>query len=511
MVIEIPNVGALVKERATVLSILQGIATEQQLKDVEAQLVRMLGFDPTTKEGLAEAGLPESGPAAAEFTDLGKGALWIVPVGDPAKLKTTLDQLVKSRAKIDATSEEKTEGGTITVHSRAWGEEKITFAAYTFAKGYAFIGLGRRGIDLVKAALVRKPEESATAHPEYTALTKQIGDRAIARALVPSADAMAAKMTEIAGKGPPSELAKALKSLGWSAQLEERAITVDGRFRFTEQGLERIRSVLKVADGAPKGVVEVQHAEAALVAQASGDLAALLTIVAPPGSPEAQDLDAAFADLKSQLGVDVRAQVVPQLTGHAAVAFGLGDLSAIEGGFHQILADPTSVLWSSIAVGVKSPDEIKKLGFFDQRIDPFLAARQLQRTNRTVGDKEVVVVRQGNQAIMDSFLDEGAWVFSNAPGETDRLIKNEVKAASDPLGGKGGVFVELRVPPVAKAARSLDIAKIAGGGAEAMFVRGMVDKALQILDRIDRFELRLEPAADGAFARARLTFVKPAK
>lgn len=517
MVIEIPNVGALVERREAVMSLLEGVATPQQITEAQSQLNRLLGFDPTTKEGLAAAGLPERGPAAVALSELGRSVLWIVPIGDREKLEATLEQLVKARAKIDATKQEQLDGRTMTVHSAAWGPDTFPVAAYVLDKSFAFVGLGRKGPELIKTALALDKDSTITSHPEYAPLAKAIGDEAVVRAIVPDAAEVAEGMSRaVTDLGAPGALAKSLRSVGWAAYFEERSVTAEGRFRFDEAGVKTINSVFKVEKKAPQGVLETQHQGAALVVQVAGDPQATLQMIAPRGSTAAVDLERAFASFKAETGVDVRDQLVPMLTGHASMVLGIGDLSNLQGGLQGFLANPAGVLWSLIALGVKSEEEVEKSGLTGGKLDGFLQRQQLSRDARKVGDREITVIQavrpSGEQGmIMESFLDDGAWIFANSAAETDRLIKDEAKAPSDPLDGKGGFFAELRLAAVGKAARSLDLSKLTGGGAEAMVIRSILDKALQVLDRLDRLEVRLEPAPDGAVARMRLTFAQAAK
>lgn len=513
MVVEIPDVGGLVARRAGLLALMDGVASKGEIEEVEATLKHVLGFDPSTKEGLAAAGLPEHGPAAIEIGDSGRSMVWIVPVRDREKLKKVVDDLIKARAKIDATKEEKAGEATIVVHASSWGSDTYPVASYAFARGFVFLGLGRTGPDQIKAALARKPEESILQHPEYTALAKAIGDTPLARAIVPSAQAMSERLARAVG-GAPNELTKALTSVGWALKLDGSASSIEGRFRFSDAGRAAIKKIAAVQGKPSAGVLAALNDEAALITELNVDLEALLALVAPPGSPEGTELDRELEQVKTEFGIDVRKQLLPQLTGHTGVAFGIGDLAALAGGMQALLQSPARVLWSTMAVGVRSSEEIKKLPPFSAEIDPILAGRGLAKSVRKSGEHEISVISLANPqagqdpVMMESYLHDSAWVFGNSPLITDRTLKGELKGPADPLSGASGLFAELRVQPLVKAARSVDISRM-GGGAEALLVRAMLGKILALLERIERVELKAHPDEDGAFAALTVTFAKP--
>ena len=61
------------------------------------------------------------------------------------------------------------------------------------------------------------------------------------------------------------------------------------------------------------------------------------------------------------------------------------------------------------------------------------------------------------------------------------------------------------------AARSLDIGRLAGSGAGALMMRTMVAKALLVLDRLNRLDVRVSGAPDGLALKARLQLAEPPK
>lgn len=513
MAIEIPDIGALAARRAAIVSKLEGIATKEQVDAALGEVKRLLTFDPTTPEGLEAAGLPKKGPAAVEVIDSGRGALWVVPVGNEEKLKATLAELTKSRLKVEETKEEKVEGVTITAYYGSFGPEKVVLMAQAFTKGFVLVGVGRTGLDAVKSALARKKEDSLVAHPEHGPLVSSLGD-VLVRALIPSGKETAAKLAA-ALQLPVDGLASQVTSVGWGLGFDEKAVAVQLRMRFDEAGRKTIATILPSRGAAPAGVRAIYSPDAVLTIAGAGDVTAMLAAIAPPGSEQARELDAAFERIKTEIGVDVRNQIIANMSGHGAIGMGIADVKMIAN-IRELMMNPARALWSTGAFGLKNVEPVKQLSLFGSTPDPQLTAKGLARTGRKVGEQEVSVLGVAeplpgqDPMLMETWVAGDAWVFSNAASRSDAIIAAQAKAPSDPLDGKSGLLVTAHVPPVTKALRTLDIDALAGGGAEAIMVRGFLTKALTMLDRIEKVEVRVEPSSDGVGAVGRLVFAPAA-
>src|SRR5688572_27891372 len=75
-VIEVPELGEVPTRWKQAIAYFEGIASERDQAELETQIRGVFGFDPLTKEGLANAGLHPSGGLAIEIADGGRGALW---------------------------------------------------------------------------------------------------------------------------------------------------------------------------------------------------------------------------------------------------------------------------------------------------------------------------------------------------------------------------------------------------------------------------------------------------
>lgn len=506
MAVEIPDLAALATRKAAIVAKLEGVATKEQVDLAVLELKRTLTFDPTTVEGLEAAGLPKKGAVAVEVIDSGRGALWVVPVGNKEKLQATLDELVKSRMRAEETKEEAVEGGKVKVHYGTFGPEKVVVGAHAFVSGFVLVGVGPKALDSVKGALARKKEDSLLLHPEYAPLVASLGEPMV-RALVPSGKETAAKLAA-AMDLPTDGLAASVTSVGWALALDDKALAVNLRMRFDEAGKKTIATILAPKGEAPAGVRAVYSPDAVFTLAATGDVDALIKTLAPPGSPTAAELDTAFARLKEELGVDMREQLAA-LTGHLAVAVGLADIKMIAN-IRELMMNPARAMWSTASTGMKAGAD--KAMLFGSAADPQLAARGLQRTTRKVGERDVAVLAMTtpmegqDPVLMEMWSSGAAWSVSNAAARTAVMIADEAKPHKDPLDGKPGLALTVQVLPVTKALRTLDIDALAGGGAEAMLVKGFLTKALTILDRLERLEVRGEPTTDGLGATARLVF-----
>jgi vacuolar-type H+-ATPase subunit F/Vma7 len=161
MAVEIPDLAALATRKAAIVAKLEGVATKEQVDLAVLELKRTLTFDPTTVEGLEAAGLPKKGAVAVEVIDSGRGALWVVPVGNKEKLQATLDELVKSRMRAEETKEEAVEGGKVKVHYGTFGPEKVVVGAHAFVSGFVLVGVGPKALDSVTQKVVDELESLA--------------------------------------------------------------------------------------------------------------------------------------------------------------------------------------------------------------------------------------------------------------------------------------------------------------------------------------------------------------
>ena len=507
IVVEIPDITAPTKKNALLRDRVEGIITKEQYDAAVGEVKRVLGFDPTTAEGLAAAGLPASGAVAGEIIEGGRGGFWVIPCADKAKLEKTITDVIKSRSNIDETKDEAIEGGKLLIFLSSWGTEKVPVAAFTIQKGYAFVGAGKKAAELVKQALVRKKEESLEALPAYASLVKSTVPDAVVRILVPQAKVI---MDRLGPDAPKEGFAAAVESTAWSITLDEKSLAVIGRVRFTPAVDKDVQAMFSAGGKVPPGVLATLSPEAVLTVLGAGDVTKFLAGVAPPSTQLGRDVENVFTAFKSDTGLDVRTQIIPAMSGHSAFAIGIGDLKGLSD-VRTFLMTPAKFLWSSTSLGLKSAEDGKKLSLMSKDLDPAFERRGLVREQRKLKDLDVEMVKlktplEGQDPLlMESAVVGGAWIITNTAGETERAMTAAATAGTDPLGGKGGAIVELRVAPLAAAIRAVDLAQLAGG-AEGMIIRTIVGRALALMDRLSKIEARIEPAGEGVLLSLRLNF-----
>ena len=506
-VFEVKSVGLLAERKTELRRVLSAAFPGGQLDALEAQVVRALGFDPTTPEGLATAGVPKKGALAVRVADHGKGALWVVPVDDPKKFGKTIATLAASRASIDS-DETKTIGKhPVRVFSTSWGTSTVPVAAVATSDGYGFVGAGRRAPELVAEALGLAKKDSILEHPEYRALDGALGQGFMARFIVPTATVSAAMLVnrDSLPKGGLADLAREMKSIGWGFDLSKNTVSVRGRVRVKESARDRVAKVLVTKGAAPKGVLGIGALDSLILVVVAGDPTALLAALAPPGSTARRRLTSAINPLNDSVGVDVEKDVLPKLSGHGALAVGVGDLNRLPN-IAALVRNPGLALWTASGFGLRESMDDMAAGMWTQ-LDPALQRRGLLRDARKIGDVPITVVGipdpaeptkvPAERVVLETFTAADTWVMANAAGRTEAVLKAIAKPPKDPLSGQGGLRARVDFAAAATALRSADLAKLAGSGMGALTVRAMAGKILTILDAFQDAVLHITAASDG--------------
>lgn len=492
-VVEIRDVRLLVRAREALARDYGAILTPADVDSLRQELTLTLGFDPSSDEGLTKAGLRAEGSIAIQISGGGRSALWALPIADAKAFGQTVQNAASARIGVSAVSVETTPHGPVTVLISKFGRDDVVVAAYATAKGVGLVGAGGAGRDLVTAALARKPEQSIASQPEYG---KQVGAlgadweaRIISatgsRAFTSALDIVKERVDVRLIAGHP--LLAMVKSSGLALDASKGSVRLKGTLRLDEQGLERSKQLFSVAPSS-KGVRAVDVRDAALILEVAAEPKALVDGMAPKGTPHREALDGFFARVKQDASTDLEAEVMPLLTGEAAVAFGVGDLSVIP--FRLLSQNPMAALWTAIAVGVKDEAAIAAI---EKRLDPGLAARSLQITTRNAAGKEVRNVgapspNGANVTLVESFTRDGALVFSNEPLMTNAIVVNEGR---DLLGGKPGLAVEVRFGVLARQLETFPV------GSLPPIFRLFAKKIIDAVRLLDGASLIVRPDAGG--------------
>src|SRR5688572_10207158 len=124
-VLEVRDVRTLVRLREAMTKEFSAFITPAQVDSLRQELALTLGFDPTSDEGLKNAGLRLEGSIVAQIEEGGRSALWVLPIEDASKFSKTVKDAATARIGANKTSTE----GEITVMQSEFGPELVTVAA----------------------------------------------------------------------------------------------------------------------------------------------------------------------------------------------------------------------------------------------------------------------------------------------------------------------------------------------------------------------------------------------
>ena len=505
-VFEVNDIGVLAKRHKQLLALTTGIITPAQLDGLKNQMTRWLGFDPTDAAKLKEAGLATEGRAVGSFGERGRDLLWILPVSDEAKFKTTVKAMVETRRRVDATKEEETKSGKITIYSTSWGNETLPVAAVVIKKGLGFVGMGPASSKLVTDAINLKAENSILQHPEYQALDKSLGESQIARLIVPTATVSASQA--LVGQAqallPDKKLIQVIKSLGWTFGWEKQKLTVQSRFRLDKKTIQDIQGVLKPIAPRSDIMKQINDSSSVLSVHATGNPQKLIELVTQPDTPIKKEYDALSAMVKTQLGIDLNKDVLSLLNGHAAASARLIDLSSVTN-LQAIMQNPAALARYSVAVGIKGKEWEKRLDAILLNFESQLESKGLSRTSKNERGLSVDTVSFNGQMIMESYISDNAWVLSNDDQQLKALIAKKKATVSGGLSNLGGVHATLNIVPLRTALEKVDVGRLSGSGLGGPMVRAAIAKVLQVLARFEKLDAKIEGAPDGVAFKASLS------
>lgn len=516
-VIEIRDLGALAKSKASLTKSLSGLMTVEQIEELEREATIILGFDPASDKGLEEAGLPKEGSIAGEIAAEGRGALWVVPVRDAAKFEKVIDRLARTRATVETTEKAKVDGQEITLLQASFGPEKIAVAAYTFIRGFALIGAGPDSMALITRALALDPKGAPDIlqNAEYAALDRALGTSGDVRLIIPAVAQTAKSALQALSQAGIPEIDRVLAAApdwkgakGGALQLSfgGRGVQLDGRVRLDESAIAKAKLALGQSAEAPKVVRALDFDDAVLFGWFSGNPQALITELAPPGSPLRAELDRALARGKQELDTDIEKEVLPLVSGHGAFAMGVGNLAGAD--LAAILESPARYLWTLVAIGSSDPQKLAELA---KRIDRTLEPRGFAISERKSGGAGVHVVGRAaaagapQEVLIESAALDRAVLLSNDAAATDRALAAtaDSKAKPIPLEGKAGMLFELRLASLTQKLETLNLYQL------PILYRTIVAKGLQMLHALERFSIALRPADDGVALQVRLQLSPP--
>lgn len=483
VVIELSDLARLPRVWATVEQRFAKVVPAEDRMKLRTELQRSLGFDPFSEEGLKAAGLPVSGPVVGHATD--RSAMWVIPVADPKLFEGTVTQLVEARA---VAEKAKAAFGDASgwLYTRSFGAEKATVAALVIRSGRGFLGVGPEAESMVGAALAQKAETALPASPDYRALVARLEGEGIVRAIFPRAGEELARTLKTARSQVPmaldEETAAGVKGAAWQLDLTSSGLGMQGRLRLEDEALEAARTLFDTDAPLPDSLRQLDLPGSVLYLLVNGNADGLIARFAPESSRARTRLRRLIASL----GLEEE-KVLEALTGQLAVVSGLGDLS--KANLQQLLRVPQRFAWSGIGIGVEDGSDI---GAVTDEMKAQLAEREFEVKEVKVGEQavsRVVSMDKGDFVLVDTFVRPGAIIYATEPAVTEGVLG--VAPGRDPLKGKAGVVLELRLGALARRLSTFDATRL------PLMFRSVASQGLEALAVFDRLRFVLVPTDEG--------------
>ena len=331
-VIELRDMGMLQQLRSTIALQFRSAISARELSRLQSELELMLGFDPTTAEGLRQVGLATQGPVAGEILADGTGAIWAIPVTDAKKFAPVFQTIMKTRVGVDEIKTETKDGVAITVLSVEFGPRVVVRAAHTAAKGHMLLGFGPQAVDLVARAAGLSKADAVEQSPAFQSMSKRLGGVYDVRMISSrGATALRSAIRRLRRRAPQGldALVGGVTAAGWTLRTDLGTLKFDGLAQMNAEGMTNANRVFKAPSGAAVGVLSVNLPAALAYGQAAGDPQALFDLLAPRGAPRRAKVDEATSSVARDFGLDFTGAVLANMSGHAALAIGTDDLSRV--------------------------------------------------------------------------------------------------------------------------------------------------------------------------------------
>lgn len=491
-VVELVDIAALPQLRKVVEKRFGAILPAEDIVTAQEELQRVLGFDPLTEEGLASAGLPVKGRVAGAVSD--DAALWVFPVADATKARATVERLVEARASAEKSSAS-VAGVQADVYGRSFGDEVVEVAAFAVRDGMGFLGLGPKARAQLEGGLRRPIEASVLKAPAFSRLSERLGATNLLRVIMPNggealsgAARRARRMARV--RIDPKAIAE-VEGAAWSLDVGEDGVGFRGRLELSPKAIKDTQALFGTKQELAAGVRAIDLPNAALYLVLNGESAALLQRLAPDGSPARKRL----ASFLSDMGMSSDEEVTGELTGQLGIALGLGDLAEVE--LKQLVGNPLSAAWTSIALGVKNPAVFTEA---TEAMKAKLSERGFEASSVDVDGKAVTSIHSAGKAeevLVQSFARPGAVVYANEPAVTQGILG--LSPGLDPLKGRGGFHGELRIGRLGRQLRTFRVQSL------PLMFRSMVQRGIDALGLLDTLSVTAVPVADGMALDGTLT------
>jgi hypothetical protein len=285
------------------------------VKEARSAMTQRLGFDPLRPEEWSKIGVnPGKGMALALWPG---ESIVIAGISDQSVFEAEVKKRMKELLAADQVSSSKVGGQTVTTIGTKLGTKTVPRLHYILTGGYALLSGSSDDPGRLAAAAAQKPEQSMAKAQWYSDLTGRVTKDADLMVMVNGRAAYPIL------KQPEPEAAEILKEgFVWAFSIASVGLSGEAFL-----GLDQEAS--KILDGFSANVKDA-HLERylpadtvwALKIRANTRKVIELLWQNDPGAK--QEFEQALAQAKEQLGVDLRAGTIDNLSGNAVVAFSLG-------------------------------------------------------------------------------------------------------------------------------------------------------------------------------------------
>ncbi|MBK8011375.1 MAG: hypothetical protein IPK13_08495 [Deltaproteobacteria bacterium] len=475
VVVQLRDIGALVADPSNWPVLPDAVVSLEQLEVLRAQIKRDFGFDPTTRAGLAKAGIRDSGPiwiGLKKQSNPTEGSiLCIVPVNDHARFEAIVRHILGRQGMRPEIRDSSSRAGVrVTVDAQQSAES--TAAAWSFRDGYALLSLGSYPEASLAEALSLSADRSLAGDPEFLKLSQGLGseDNLEFRIFIPplgtaAIEELRAVLTEEANAAGVNVRDLDLPSVaGAGLRLNLKTSSIGAVLRLFVGSAYRgqLKDLLRP-------VPPADH-----VAQILGTDGAFLRV---EWAIPTEAIHTALADkeTRAQLEKALSPDLLASLSGRGGLVVTLRDLTHLAPDVLQ--RDPTQAVAFLLAASTKSSkdDSGKNVEALGQLID------DLNRTYALSGGALTYELKDETIAVgNDRELLKASW---NKP-KGDGL-----------LGDQTGLVAELSFAPLVAGLKAYPLSSV------PLLMRAVVLKATQVLQAFEQARLVVQAEDDGFSTR----------
>ncbi|MCB9654909.1 MAG: hypothetical protein H6729_12345 [Deltaproteobacteria bacterium] len=477
LVVQIRDIGVFTADRSKWPALPETLFSGEQREAVLVQMKRDLGFDPTTRAGLTEAGLKTSGPVwiGVKKQSVPEGSegvlLTVLPVADQARFEQIVAHIIERTGIRPEILDSASHAGVRVTKTPEPPTAESNVAAWAFRDGYAILGLGADPEAAVAEALSLSADQSLAGDPEFRKIAQSLGSEGDLEFRVFMPPLGTAVTTELRqslkaqAKTQGIDLQDAdlpdLLGAGLRVNLGPSTVRVVSRMLFGPVYAAQLKPLLQSVPRVPR----IEHVLGLSDAVLRLEWAMPSEAVLPALKDEAT---------KANLPEKISPELLASLLGRGALVVTLRDFAHFAP--EQLLSDPSQALSFIFSASTKATkgdgeEQARSLGAL---ID------DLNKTGAMPNEALAYEIKDDTIAIgNDPDLMKTVW--SNANGQS--LLES-----------KPGIAAELSFAPLVERVKAYPLSEV------PLLMRAVVLKAIQVLQTFERARLVVRAEDDGLSA-----------